>query len=140
MRQALWPDSGAEEVDGLLGAGGASPYAGAPFVVLVADSGDGLTGFAEVSERPFAEGCESGPVAYLEGIWVDASQRRGGLATALLDGALEWAQNRGLTELASDTSEENHVSQRFHLDRGFEEAARVVCFRMPIPRSFEDPS
>lgn len=127
MRTALWPDSSAAEVDELL------RRSGAAYVVLVAERPEGgLGGFAEVGTRPYAEGCASSPVAYLEGIWVDAELRRGGLALALVGAAADWARARGLKELASDALIENQVSLDFHAAAGFEEVERIVCFRRDV--------
>lgn len=136
MRQNLWPDSPALEAEALFSPGEDPLYGGLPFTVLVAEGEDGgLIGFAEVSTRPFAEGCRSAPVAYLEGIWVDPAHRRRGVAGALVQGALGWARDQGLQELASDTAVENTVSQRFHLAQDFDEVARVICYRRAV-----DPS
>jgi len=37
-----------------------------------------LSGFLEATIRPFAEGCETEPVGYIEGWYVDADVRRRG--------------------------------------------------------------
>ncbi len=132
MRRSLWPDSTAAEVDELLAPGTRA------YVVLVAerlgsDGKGGLCGFAEVGTRPYAEGCESSPVAYLEGIWVDADARRVGVGAALVREADGWARAQGLTELASDTDLANTTSQAFHQAMGFEEAERLVAYRRRVP-------
>ena len=127
MRQALWPDSSESEVDGLLQ--GRPPDA----AVWVADRGSGeLCGFAEVGTRRYAEGCDSSPVAYLEGIWVDSEVRRTGVALALVRHAEEWARSSGLTEFGSDCDIANEVSQAFHAAAGFVEVERLACFRRPL--------
>lgn len=132
MRQSFWPDSTAAEVDELLARGARS------YVVLVAerlgsDGGGRLCGFAEVGTRPYAEGCDSSPVAYLEGIWVDADARRVGVGAALVREADGWARAQGLIELASDTELVNSTSQAFHEAMGFEEAERLVAYRRRVP-------
>ena len=72
MRTALWPDSTADEVDALVARADEPGYR-----VLMARADDGrMVGFAEVGTRPFAEGCRTSPVAYLEGIWVEPGARR----------------------------------------------------------------
>lgn len=125
MRSALWPDSEPEEVDALL-AGSLRPDIW--FLVHERASG-GLGAFVEVGTRSYAEGCGTSPVAYLEGLWVDEDLRRNGVARRLIEGVEAWALARGLKELASDADLENHASQAFHLDCGFAETDRVVCFR-----------
>lgn len=73
LRLVLWPDSTADEVDDYFRHGGFRIFERS--TVIVADNGDGrLAGFTEASVRPFAEGCMTSPVAYLEGWYV--SMRR----------------------------------------------------------------
>ena len=127
MRQALWPDSSESEVDGLFQ--GRPPDA----EVWVADrGGGGLCGFAEVGTRRYAEGCDSSPVAYLEGIWVDSDVRRTGVALGLVRHAEAWARSSGFTEFGSDCEIANEASQAFHAAAGFVEVERIVCFRRPL--------
>lgn len=134
MRTALWPDSTATEVDHLLTR---LPEA---YAVLVAERPDGgLGAFAEVGTRPYAEGCDSSPVAYLEGIWVDPGFRRSGLGAALVRHAERWALARGLTELASDADIHNQASLEFHVAAGFEEVERIVCFRRTLSGDATSP-
>ena len=127
MRSAFWPDSREDEVPTLL-----SRDLTAGVVLVVDRAGGGLSGFAEVGLRPFAEGCDSSPVAYLEGIWVDPEARRGRIAAALVDGAEAWAREQGMTEMASDCTIDNHDSYQFHLATGFAEVERTICFMRPI--------
>ena len=129
MRQALWPDSSADEVGPLIA--GELPRS---YTVHVAERrGGGLAGFVEMAVREYADGCVPGPVAYLEGIWVDPDRRRTGLGAALVASVLTWAAGMGLRELASDTSVENTASQGFHRRTGFTEVARAVLYRRPVP-------
>lgn len=127
MRVALWPDSLESELDAVL----ALPRSESLLLVAGADE-HRLCGFAEFGLRKFAEGCATSPVAYLEGIWVDADARREAVATGLVRAGEEWARSLGITELASDCSLDNLGSQAFHLAAGFEEAGRVVCFRRSL--------
>lgn len=127
MRMALWPDSTPEEVDALL----ERPHEA--YTVLVAVRADGrLAAFAEVGTRAYAEGCDTSPVAYLEGIWVDRDARRSGVAVGLVRQAEAWARSRGLTEMASDAEIANRVSLQFHRAAGFQEVERIVCFRRDL--------
>ena len=128
MRRALWPeypaDQEAAEMD-------AEMWLGRPdAAVFVAESTaeGGLCGFAEVGERPYADGCESGPVAFLEAWYVDAELRGQGVGSELLSAAEVWARSRGLIELASDALLENIAAQRAHEAVGFEEVERSVKF------------
>ena len=127
MRTALWPDAPPEEVAGVLA------WTDEEGVVLVSESGSGtLDGYAEVSVRPFADGCDTGPLAYLEGLWTAPERRRSGLATGLVEAAAEWAEGRGFTELGSGCTRDNAASAAFHTSAGFEHTETVLCFRREL--------
>jgi aminoglycoside 6'-N-acetyltransferase I len=128
LRRALWPDLGpadAEDAAAWL----AQPDA-ATFVAV--RPGGGLAGFAEFAVRPWAEGCGAGPVAYLEGWYVDPDARRAGVGATLVRAGEAWARGRGLGELASDALIDNTTSHRAHLALGFAEVERVVFYRKPL--------
>ena len=125
MRLLLWPfgtaEGYSEDIDELL----AEPLA----PVFVAVRRDGmLGGFLEAGTRKYAEGCESSPVGYIEGWYVDEDLRGQGIGKALVKAAEEWARSQGLTEMASDTWLDNDVSIQAHLKMGYEEAERLVHF------------
>lgn len=86
-------------------------------------------GFAQCQlRRDYVEGTSSSPVGYLEGIFVEASFRRRGIARALLSVCEDWARAAGCREFASDCELINEQSLRFHLALGFLEAGRIICF------------
>ncbi len=89
-------------------------------------------GFAEVYVRDFANGCESQPVPFLEGIWVDRSQRRHGLGRQLIETIEAWARSKGFKELGSDAELHTTLSHRAHAGWGFEETERDVYFRKTL--------
>src|SRR4051812_31279111 len=69
---------------------------GLPTVVFVIDRGDDrLGGFIELSTRPFAQGCTSTPVAYVEGWFVDADLRRGGWGRRVVVPRGPWGGGEG---------------------------------------------
>lgn len=126
MREALWPGAPGEhagEIDRFFA--GESPE---PLAVLVAERRGRLVGFAELSIHPYAEGCETDRVGYLEGWWVDPDNRRQGVGRALVEAAERWAREQGCREFASDAQPDNETSRAAHLALGFREAGRVVCF------------
>jgi len=130
MRLALWPDdSPAGHESGM-----AEWLARPDTIVLVAErpNGEGLAGFAEVGMRPFADGCNTSPVAFLEGWYVDPDVRRQRIGSALLRAAEDWARQHGYREFASDALLENAVSHRAHEAFGFIEVERAVRYRKQL--------
>ena len=86
MRKALWDDCPDErqelEIDEILSS--------ETDVVLFAERpGGGLCGFLEASLRSRADGCDSSPVGYIEGWYVDPDMRRNGSRLWTLAGAAE---------------------------------------------------
>ena len=78
--------------------------------------------------RDYVEGTESSPVGYLEGIYVAREYRCRGIARELLAACEDWAAERGCKEFASDCELSNTESLQFHLNVGFQEANRIICF------------
>ena len=98
--------------------------------VFVAEREDGsVAGFVEVGSRPYADGCETSPVAYIEAWYVDPDVRRSGYGRDLLKAAENWARSRGYHEMASDALLDNEISHAAHYSAGYEEVDRVVQFR-----------
>jgi aminoglycoside 6'-N-acetyltransferase I len=135
MRTALWPESTSEhhsaELTRILDGSSPRVY---PLFIFVAEEPDGaLMGFLEVNLRSAADGCdESRPVAYVEGWFVTDSRRRRGVGAALLAAAEDWARAQGCTEMASDTSIDNQLSQRVHQASGFAVTARSVLYKKQL--------
>jgi aminoglycoside 6'-N-acetyltransferase I len=125
MRQVLWPDHSAEEF-----ARQSEEILSDPLqAVFVVERQDGkLGGFLEAGMRKYAEGCETSPVGYIEGWYVDEDLREQGIGKALVQTAEAWARSQGLTEMASDTWQENEISIQAHLNMGYEEYERLVHF------------
>src|SRR5262252_3572029 len=89
MMRALWPDAG--------------DYDFGDETVFVWERADGqLAGFASFSLRPWAEGCSSMPIPYVEGWWVAPDLRRSGVGRALFGAIEQWCLDNGYTELGSD--------------------------------------
>jgi aminoglycoside 6'-N-acetyltransferase I len=89
----------------------------------------GLGGFVEVGLRKYADGCDSSPVGYLEGWYVDPELRQQGVGAALVRAGEEWARAQGRTEMASDCLLDNEVSLHAHLALGYAEAERLIHFK-----------
>ncbi len=104
-----------------------------PEAVLMAESAEGKAiGFVELSLRSYAEGCDTSPVAYLEGWFVENAYRRRGIGGALVEAAEDWGRRQGCTEFASDAPASNDTSRVSHLGLGFEEAGLIRCFRKSL--------
>ena len=85
--------------------------------------------FAQCQLRhDYVEGTASGPVGYMEGVYVLEEYRRQGIAARLLHSCELWAGSMGCTEFASDCELTNAESRLFHLGIGFAEVNRIVCF------------
>ena len=96
---------------------------------FLAFDGKTAVGFAQCQLRhDYVEGCETSPVGFLEGIYVDDTHRRSGVARALLHACEDWARSVGCTEFASDCEIDNHDSLAWHLKAGFEEVNRTIWF------------
>ncbi len=95
---------------------------------LACERGQAL-GFAQCQlRRDYVEGCDTSPVGFLEGIYVDEAHRHSGVARALLHACEDWARSMGCTEFASDCEIDNHPSLTWHLNAGFEEVNRTIWF------------
>ncbi|MDQ6888072.1 MAG: GNAT family N-acetyltransferase [Gemmatimonadota bacterium] len=91
-----------------------------------------LGGYVEVGSRPYADGCATSPVGYIEAWYVDSDVRRAGYGRTLLAAAEDWARAQGYREMASDALLDNEVSYYAHLSAGYEVVDRVVQFRKAL--------
>jgi aminoglycoside 6'-N-acetyltransferase I len=133
MRCALWPDEAPSDLQADVTAYSAGRSVPALQHVLLAEDEDGrAVGFAELSIRPYAEGCETDRVAFLEGWYVVPDARRRGVGRLLIASAERWARGQGCSELASDALLDNAVSAAAHAALGFGEAAQLRCFRKSL--------
>ena len=80
----------------------------------------------------YVEGCSTSPVGYLEGIFVDKDYRNRGIAKELCLDCEKWAKSKGCSDFASDCELTNNESLAFHLNIGFIEKNRIICFKKEI--------
>ena len=125
----LWPDHTVDQMYAEFAATIAMPDA----ALFLAYQGECAVGFAHCQLRhDYVEGTDSSPVGYLEGIYVAEGYRKQGIARELLFACESWAKAKGCTEFASDCELDNVQSMQFHLNVGFEEANRIICFTKKI--------
>ncbi len=122
LRAALWGDEAGDPAD--------RPEDDGHFVALV----DGrVVGFAEAAIRhDYVNGCDTSPVAFLEGLFVDPEYRNRGAARALVAAVADWGRAQGCSEFASDAEIDNVDSLAMHRALGFDETERVVYFRRDL--------
>ena len=130
LRLCLWPEGTEAEHAVYM----ADAIARGHFVRLaLTQSGATAIGFVEASKRvDYVNGTSSSPVAFLEGLYVEPTSRRKGVARALVEAVEAWAATEGCTELASDSPLENSTAHAAHRALGFEETERVVYFRKAV--------
>lgn len=126
MSSALFPDTSTDDLSKDMRSFLARPD-GAVFVIHRPEGS--LAGYVEVGSRPYADGCDTSPVGYIEAWFVDPDVRRQGYGRALLSAAEDWAAGRGYQEMASDALLDNHASHRAHESVGYLEVGRIVQFR-----------
>lgn len=131
MRRALWPDESDDHARDIAAYFAGSLLHVAQAIVACDDDGRAI-GLAEMSIRPYAEGCYSGRVAFLEGWFVEPSHRRTGVGAALVRAVEAWGRVQGCTELGSDTQSYNVDSAAAHRALGFDEVETIVCFRKSL--------
>ena len=133
LRHTLWPDSSEDEHRNEIKRFFTDNFPNYPWAALVAEDESGaLIGFAELSVRQYAEGCQTNRVAYLEGWYVAPSVRGCGIGRALVRAAEDWGRAQGCTEIGSDADIDNDLSAKAHRALGFDDVGLVRCFRKDI--------
>lgn len=129
MREALWPGSLSDhdaETREYFEDGSRT------LAVFVADVDGVLVGFLELDYRKYAPGCQSSPVPFIEGWYVEPASRGKGIGRALVEAVEAHVRAAGYREIASDTELENAVGIAAHRALGYEEIERVICFRRSL--------
>jgi len=124
MRKGIWPEAPDHymsfDMDGIL--------ANDDYLVIFACDGERPIGLTEAQMRDYGEGCETSPVGYLEGWFVEEDYRGRGIVGIMTQAAENWAREKGATEMASDTWLDNEPSIRAHLKMGYTEVERLVHY------------
>ncbi|UCC31976.1 MAG: GNAT family N-acetyltransferase [Phycisphaerales bacterium] len=127
LRRALWPECAtstleAEVADILADLGNQAVF------VAVRPTGS-LGGFVEASIHPHAIGCDTRPVGYVEGWYIDQDLRGLGIGRRLLTAAETWARSKGCTEIASDTLSDNESGLAAHRACGYTITGSLIHFK-----------
>lgn len=124
MREKLWPPQHGDDFIGEISEILNDPQSTA----FLAFDNDQPIGFAELSIRNYAEGCDTRNVGYLEGIFVEEGYRQQGVALKLIQQAEAWCISMGCQEMASDAELSNSISIRMHQAAGFTALPPAVPF------------
>ena len=86
-------------------------------------------GYMHLSVRSdYVNGTDTSPVVFVEAIYVLPEYRKHGIGREFIEYAERFAQEKGITQLASDCFIDNTMSEAFHKSCGFIEKERVICF------------
>lgn len=124
---SLWSDAGPA-----VHAAEIAATAGPERRAFLAEDGEGPAGFAEIGLRTHANGCDSRPVPFLEGVWVAPRSRRTRVGGALIAHVGQVLRAAGHREIGSDVLIDNAGSLAAHAAWGFSEVERVVCLRKDL--------
>ena len=121
----LWPDNAADKMYYDLG----KIMMSGESVFFLAYDGENAVGHAQCQLRhDYVEGTDTSPVGYLEGIYVKEEFRQRGYASRLLKACEDWAREAGCMEFASKCQLHDEAGLAYHLNLGFREANRIICF------------
>jgi len=98
------------------------------FCYFLTNENNNIIGFVELSARNVVDGCLSSPVAYIEGLYIEAEYRGKGAGKKAIEAIHKWCKINGFTELAADAELSNLNAQIFFNAVGFKETYRVVEF------------
>jgi aminoglycoside 6'-N-acetyltransferase I len=129
LREALWPGSLSDHDEETRKYFALRSTA---LLVFVAEAEGRIVGFLELDVRPYAPGCSSSPVPFIEGWYVEPAWQRRGIGRALVEAAEARAREMGYMEIASDAEMDNAHGIAAHRGVGFEEVERIVCFRRSL--------
>ena len=130
LRQQLWPEQNAEQHlnEGL------DILASAQHIsyVLLNDQQYAIA-FADAAIRhDYVNGCQTSPVVFIEGIYVEPQWRLKKCAKKLIRAIEQWGKNNGCSEIASDAELDNTSSHKMHQKLGFKITEKVVFFQKNI--------
>lgn len=102
-------------------------------VLLVAARGEAVVGYVYAGLEPMSWKELRGPAGFIHDVVVDESARGEGVATALLEAAARWLEERGAPRIMLWTAEQNAGARRLFARLGF----RATMVEMTRERSGE---
>ena len=103
---------------------------GTSVVFLVRDARGRALGFVQLF--PAFSTVYLGPSLILEDLYVDPSARRGGIATQLLQRAMEYAREVGATGMFLETAMDNVSAQKVYEAAGWTREGRFYKYNAPL--------
>ena len=129
MSKKLWPDFEPDELNNLL----SGSVTSGKEMIWIAKVNRQVAGFVIFSIRTdYVEGAAKSPTGYLEGIYVEESFRKMGIAKEFVQIGEAWCKTKGCTQVGSDTWLTNEESRAFHQKIGFWEEDELVHFLKDI--------
>ena len=90
--------------------------------VLVAEEDDAVVGYVFVALEPLSWKELRGPAGFVHDVIVAEPERRAGVATALMNAALDWLRERGAPRVVLQTASRNDAARALFAQRfGFRE-------------------
>jgi GNAT superfamily N-acetyltransferase len=100
-------------------------------VVLAAVDGDRVVGYVYAALEPLSWKELRGPAGFIHDILVLDEARRHGVATLLMNAAIDWLRQRGAPRVVLWTAARNTVAQSFFVERyGFRETMKEMTLEL----------
>lgn len=99
-------------------------------IVLVALIGEAFAGFAQIF--PTFNTVRPTPALILEDVFVQPHRRGSGIATALLERALDFARETGAAGMFLETAHDNLTAQRVYERSGWKREDRFYKYNAPL--------
>jgi len=99
--------------------------------VFVAEDGGSVIGYVYAGLEPQSWKELREPAGFIHDVAVDESNRKSGVATRLMETALEWLHSRGAPRVILWTAEQNHSAARLFSHLGFRRTMIEMTRELP---------
>ena len=99
--------------------------------VFVAEDGGSVIGYVYAGLEPQSWKELREPAGFIHDVAVDESNRKSGVATRLMETALEWLHSRGAPRVLLWTAEQNHSAARLFSHLGFRRTMIEMTRELP---------